>query len=161
MVLHQPCPTQMAYWAKNYTAILTRATHGMTLMRAVRCMAYFDLSKLNIQYLKTMYSKRSNPNCNGNRRDKVALRATCIKNVIQKYQNKEKLSVCRILLLQRQPKLGRIKPSTRPNVARGWDVTRDGFTHRPWPRVPRIWGPRAILYDNSVLTKNLRNCAEA
>jgi len=47
-------------------------------------MAYFDLSKLNIQYLKTMYSKRSNPNCNGNRRDKVALRTTCIKTVKSK-----------------------------------------------------------------------------
>jgi len=28
-----------------------------------------------------MYLKRSNPNCDGNRRDKVALRITCIKNV--------------------------------------------------------------------------------
>ena len=27
-----------------------------------------------------MYWKRSHPNCNGNRRDKVALRTTCIKN---------------------------------------------------------------------------------
>jgi len=25
-----------------------------------------------------MYWKRSNPNCNGNRRDKVTLRTTCI-----------------------------------------------------------------------------------
>jgi len=30
MALHQPCPTQMAYGAKNYIAILTRAAHGMT-----------------------------------------------------------------------------------------------------------------------------------
>jgi len=28
-----------------------------------------------------MYSKRWNPNCNGNRRDKVALKTTCIKNI--------------------------------------------------------------------------------
>ena len=28
-----------------------------------------------------MYWKRSNPICNGNRRDKVTLRTTCIKNV--------------------------------------------------------------------------------
>jgi len=21
----------------------------------------------------------------------------------------------------------------------------DGFTHRPWPRAPRFWGPHAIL----------------
>jgi len=38
----------------------------------------------------------------------------------------------------------------------------DGFTHGPWPMGPRFWGPRATLsYDDSVLTKNLRNCAEA
>ena len=36
--LHQLCPTQMAYWAKNYLIILTRAAH---------C----DLSKLNLAYL--------------------------------------------------------------------------------------------------------------
>jgi len=28
-----------------------------------------------------MYWKRSNPNCNGNRRDRVAVKTTCIKNV--------------------------------------------------------------------------------
>jgi len=42
---------------------------------------------------------------------------------------------------------------------------KDGFTHRPnrpWPRAPRFWGPSPILsYDDSILTKNLRNCAEA
>ena len=28
----------------------------------------------------------------------------------------------------------------------------DGFTHRPWPRVPRLWGPRATpCYDDSLL----------
>jgi len=27
--LDQPCPTQMAYWAKNYVTILTRAAHWM------------------------------------------------------------------------------------------------------------------------------------
>jgi len=26
----QLCPTQMAYWAKNYITILTRAAHWMT-----------------------------------------------------------------------------------------------------------------------------------
>jgi len=29
--------------------------------------------------------KRSNPNCNGSRRDKVALKSTCIKNVTFKF----------------------------------------------------------------------------
>ena len=37
--LTQLCPTQMAYWAKNYATILTRAAHWM---------AYFDLSKLSL-----------------------------------------------------------------------------------------------------------------
>ena len=64
----------------------------------------------------------SNPNCNGNRRDEVALRATSIKRQIQNYQNKDRLSVCRILLLQRTPKLGCTKPSTKPHAARGLDI---------------------------------------
>jgi len=38
-ILDQLCPTQMAYWAKNYVTVLTGAAHGM---------AYFDLSKLNL-----------------------------------------------------------------------------------------------------------------
>jgi len=28
--LDQLCPTQMAYWAKNYVIVLTRAAHWMT-----------------------------------------------------------------------------------------------------------------------------------
>jgi len=41
----------------------------------------------------------SNRNCNGNKHDKVALKATCIKNVKHNnYQNKDRLSVCRILV---------------------------------------------------------------
>jgi len=49
------------------------------LMRAAHCMTYFDLA--NYIKLKLMHWKRSNPNYNGNRRDKVALRKTCIKTV--------------------------------------------------------------------------------
>jgi len=37
---------------------------------------------------------------------------------IQDYQNKDRVSVCRILLLQWKPKLGRTKPSTEPHAAR-------------------------------------------
>jgi len=44
-------------------------------------MAYFDLNTTNLAYLKSVYWERSNPNCNGNRRDKVAVKTTCIKNV--------------------------------------------------------------------------------
>jgi len=36
-------------------------------------------------------------------------------------------------------------------------IDRDGFTHRPWPRAPR----NDLFYDDSMLTKNLQNCAEA
>jgi len=38
----------------------------------------------------------------------------------QDYQNKDRLSVCRLLLLQRKPKLGRTKPSTGPWVGHSW-----------------------------------------
>jgi len=41
-------------------------------------MAYLILA--NQFQLKLMYWKCSNPNCNGNRRDKVSLRTACIKN---------------------------------------------------------------------------------
>jgi len=46
--LNQLCPTQMAYWAKKYVTILTRAAHWIILLRAAHEMAYFDLSKLNL-----------------------------------------------------------------------------------------------------------------
>jgi len=35
----QLCPTEIAYWVKNYVIILIRAAHWMI---------YFDLSKLNL-----------------------------------------------------------------------------------------------------------------
>jgi len=64
---------------------------------------------------------RSNPNRNGTRRVKVALMTTedCLhqKCQIQDYQNKNCLSVCRILSLQLKPKLGRSKPF---DWAAGW-----------------------------------------
>jgi len=73
-----------------------------------------------------------NPNCNGNRRDKVALKTTCIKNVkfkIIKIRTGCHLSVYRILLLQRKPKLGRTKPSTGPHAGRGLDIVGLDFKH--------------------------------
>ena len=47
--LDQLCPTEIAYWAKNYVTILTRAARWMT---------YF--------YLKLTHWKRSDRNCSGN-----------------------------------------------------------------------------------------------
>jgi len=38
---------------------------------------------------------------------------------MKNYQNKDRLSVCTTLLLQRTPKLGRAKPSTGPHATRG------------------------------------------
>jgi len=93
------------------------------LMRAAHWMAYFDL---------WMYWKRSNPNCNDNRRDKVVLKTTCIETVkIQDYQNKDRLSVCSILQLQRKPILGRTKLWTGPHAAHGPWVGHSW--HRPTP----------------------------
>ena len=77
--LHQLCLIQMAYWAKHCHYLNQGHTLNDILMTAARLMAYVDLSKLIL--LKLMYWKRSNPNCNGNRCDKVALKTTCIKNV--------------------------------------------------------------------------------
>jgi len=63
---------------------------------------------------------RSNPNCNDNRRDKVALRSIedCLhhKCKIQDYQNKNWLSVCGILSLQLKRKQGHTKPSPGPLI---------------------------------------------
>ena len=64
-----------------------------------------------------MHKACSNPNCNGNRRDKFALKTTCIKNVkLRLYQIKDCLSECRMLSPQRTPKPGRTKPSTGPGL---------------------------------------------
>jgi len=69
-----------------------------------------------------MYWKRSNPNCNGNRRDKVALRLPALKFQIEDYEKKDRLSVCRMFSLQRAPKFGRTKHSTGPHADRGFDT---------------------------------------
>ena len=53
-------------------------TSNVMLMRAARWMAYLHLSKLNVGKANILCS---NPNCSGSRRDKVALRTTCIKDV--------------------------------------------------------------------------------
>jgi len=84
-------------------------------------MAYFDLVKLNLAQpiaLKAFVS-----NCNSNRRDKVALKTTCMKNVnFDYYQNQDRLSEYSIHLLQRQPKLGRTKHSAGPHAGRELDI---------------------------------------
>jgi len=46
---------------------------------------------------------------------------------IQDYQNKDRLSVCKMLLLQRKPNLGRTKPSPGPHAAWGPRVGHSWF----------------------------------
>jgi len=47
--LNQLCPTQMAYWAKNYCHYLNQGrTLNNILMRAAHWMTYSDLRKLNL-----------------------------------------------------------------------------------------------------------------
>jgi len=68
---------------------------------------------------------RSNPNCNGNRRVKVALRTTCVKNVkFTIIKIRTGCQCCKILSLQLKSQLGRTKPSTGPRVGhRGTTLT--------------------------------------
>jgi len=49
-----------------------------------------------------------------------------LKFQIEDYENKDRLSVCRIFSLQRTPKLGRTKPSTGSQVACGLDIAALG-----------------------------------
>jgi len=49
----------------------------------------------------------------------VALRPPALKFQIEDYENKDRLSVCRLFSLQRTPKLGVTKPSTGQHAARG------------------------------------------
>jgi len=50
-----------------------------------------------------------------------------LKFQIEDYENKDRLSVCRIFsLVQRTPKLGRTKPSTGSQVACGLDIAALG-----------------------------------
>jgi len=107
----------MAYWTKKYVTILTRATHWMTYYWGLH-VAWLALILTVLIYFKRVYWKCLNPNCNGNRRDKVALRTTCIKNVKFKIINRLSLSVCRILLHSKNlnwaaqnPRLGRMRPT--------------------------------------------------
>jgi len=63
-------------------------------------MAYFDLNKLNLAYTNVMKAFESQ--MQWGRRNEVALRSTCIKNVKFKIIKKDRLSVFRLLLLQRK-----------------------------------------------------------
>jgi len=66
--------------------------------------------------------KHSKPNCNGIRRDNVALRTTCNKTV--KFRIIKIRTGCQFVryFTTAKPKLGRTKPSTGPHAARGLDI---------------------------------------
>jgi len=54
-----------------------RTLNGILL----RAAQWLNLILEQTKFSKLMYWRRSNPNCNGNIRDKVTLKTTCIKNV--------------------------------------------------------------------------------
>jgi len=92
------------------------------------------------------YWKRSNPNCNGNRRDEVVQRTTCIKNV--KFKIVKIRTGCQyagyFYYVQRKPKLGRI----RPVLGRGLDITgldKKGSNQRLFKYQNRITHVRRLL----------------
>ena len=117
------------------------------LMRAAHWMAYFDLRKLNLAYTNVMQAFKFKMQwC---RRDTVALRTTCVKNVKFKIIKKDRLSVFGILSLQRKPQLGRTKPLTGlhaalgPRVGHSWArVSERGqrFTSYAWKKYERTQG---------------------
>jgi len=88
------------------------------ILRAAHWMVYFDFSKLNLAYTNILsvriITAMATDVINGTEDHPLQ------KCQIHNYQNKDRLSVCRILLLQRKPKLGRTKPSTGPRVGHGW-----------------------------------------
>ena len=86
-----------------------------------------------------MYRKRSNPNCNGTRRNKVALKTTCIKKV--KFNIIKIRTGCQYIghFLQRKPKLGRTKPSTGPRVGHSCIGVCFCLSNRVWWLRVRCW----------------------
>ena len=79
------------------------------LIRAAHWMAYFDLSKLNLAFL--MYWKCSNATAMVTDVIRWLWESPASKMSNSNYQNKDRLRVRRILLLQREPKLGRMRPA--------------------------------------------------
>ena len=59
---------------------------------------------------------------------------------IQEYHNKNRLSVCRILLLQRKPKPGCTKPSPGSRVGHRWPSRSAVFPNFPRLTREKMWG---------------------
>ena len=113
-------------------------------------MAYFDLSKQNV--LQLMCWKRSNPNCNGNRRDKVALRPPELKFRIEHYENTDKLSVCRIFSLQRTLELVQRKNKIIVDVVLRWVTCGDHNQFgRSYPK--RSKSTLYLSYNNTTVSR--------
>jgi len=67
------------------------------------------------------YAPGSNPSCNGNRRDKVALRTTCNRNI--KFKIIRVRTSCQYVwyfYYSKKPKLGRTKPWTGQRIGNSW-----------------------------------------
>jgi len=71
-----------------------------------------------------MYWKRSNPHCNGNRRDKVPLKTNCIKNVkFRIIKIRASWQYIGYIYYSENLNWAAQKPLTRPHAARGVAMT--------------------------------------
>jgi len=92
---------------------------------------------------------------------------TTISENLCRYQTAGELRTIHLSLLRQLMKLlqtnylqNYVHPYSTNSLLMKALIFSDGFTHRPWPRAPRFWGPRATFsYDSSILTKSFRNCA--
>ena len=76
-------PLRLQYFCKEQLRPTQRLTQSeiMSLSSPGPHIECLTLILANQVFLKLMYSKRPNPNCKSNRRDKVALKTTCNRNV--------------------------------------------------------------------------------
>ena len=150
---HQPCPTQMAYWAKNYVTNLARAAHWITYRWGPH-IEWLIVILADYLYLRIL------PNCNGNKRDKV----TRIKNV--KFKIIKLRTGCQYVgyfchsenlnWAAQNPPLGHMRPSDR-----GLDIaalnTLNPENRKQYLRV-KNWKAEHIMQTNSrIKFKSNRN----
>jgi len=100
-----------------------------------------------------MYRKRWNPNCNGNRRDKVALKITCIKYV--KFKIIKIRTGCQYVgYFDYKTQTGPHKTSTWPHAGPGLDIA--GPNQRIYVEAPIGWSTCATARDQ---IRHSKECA--
>jgi len=117
--LDQLCLTQMAYWAKNYVTILTRA---------VCWVAYIALSELNWAWANVLSVWMLTRRVAGMIKWHWGPPASKMSNSRLLSKCGQVASICRILLLQRKPKLAHTKPLIGLHAARGLGSRVAGWT---------------------------------